>query len=210
MYASLSCRWFVFTYDDPKSISSGILHFNNSIVSIGIFQYQTTTPVNSPNFVCTKYNPLFQGSEFLWFFTAQICVVVGPVIAVVGWMMAMIGVSKQLTATFFFIATGVQASGVVASMSWCDEFFNCPWLLGSMANVASTFLFLLSWLLAICGRIREQTKQEEDQTDDFDSTTAIGGSSQTLESCSMSDGTNEDCDESSIDEESKQSAINVV
>jgi hypothetical protein len=109
----------------------------------------------------------------------------GPVFATVAWILAMIGVNKNPTAFFLLLATGVQAASVVASMSWCTEFWDCPWLFGSLSNVAAACLFFLSWLLAMCCLAKEQRKKENDTDDDEEehhSTIAYGSASQAEDS----------------------------
>ncbi|KAG7349280.1 hypothetical protein IV203_011877 [Nitzschia inconspicua] len=166
-YATLSCRWFVFTPADVARNDWSFLPLNNTDVSsIGLFRYQIggddASDFEDPRHgQCAQYNPLFLGNDYSWLFTAQICLVLGPVMAVVAWIFAMIGVNKNPTSFFLLVATGVQASAVVASMSWCDEFFDCPWLLGSLANVVASCLFFLGWLLAMFGLKKEEVEQDE-------------------------------------------------
>jgi hypothetical protein len=95
-------------------------------------------------------------------FTAQLCVVIGPILAFVAWLLAMIGVNKYPTGFFLLMATGVQASSIVSSMSLCQEFWDCPWLLGSLSNIVATCLFFLCWILSVCGLLKERSPKHRD------------------------------------------------
>jgi hypothetical protein len=186
MYATISCRWFVF--DDTINNSTGnnsvendslfsFLPSINSTASVGLFRYQTKIGdgriiEDEPNILatstilCTQYDPLFQLGT-IWMFTAQICVILGPIFAFVAWLLAMIGVNKHPAALFLLLATSVQAASVISSMTLCDKFWDCPWLLGSLSDVVATALFFLSWLLALCGLMREEAA-DDDEDDDHD------------------------------------------
>lgn len=166
VYSSLSCRWFVFTPADIVRNDWSFLPLNDTkVASIGLFRYQVgenDVSFDDRHGQCVQYNPIFLGNDYKWLFMAQVCLVLGPIMACVAWLFAMIGVHKNPTAFFLLMATGVQASAVVASMSWCDEFFNCPWLLGSLANAVAAFLFLLSWILAMFGLEKEKDEEQQD------------------------------------------------
>ena len=56
------------------------------------------------------------------------------------------------TAAFISLFTaGLQVAAVVASAESCNGFWNCPWLGGAQANFAATGLFLVGWIVVICG-----------------------------------------------------------
>jgi hypothetical protein len=193
VYAAVSCKWFVFDNDDiidatnleyeiPFSVSVSVsfppVGANIAAVqSLGLFRYQTGTmmtttaaddsDVRTPitlTHQCTRYEPLFQ-SDMTWVFVAQICFLVGPMVALIACLVAMIGANKYATTFLLFVATGVQATSVIFSMSLCETFWECPWLLGSLADVVATGLFFLSWLLAVCGLVRAKYKDVDDSID---------------------------------------------
>lgn len=165
-FATASCRWFVFDNDGLDEGAFPFLPDTNSTVSVGLFRYQSrigglnNEPLLSANTVlCTQYDPLFQRGD-TWMFMAQLCVILGPILAFVAWLLAMIAVNKHPTSFFLLLATGVQAASVISAMSLCNEFWDCPWLLGSLTDVVATTLFFLSWLLSMCGLVREQPEEE--------------------------------------------------
>ena len=160
-------------------IPSNIDH--TTVQSVGLFRYQSSS-TTTENFVtepklddddddderriqeesllhhCVRYEPLFR-LEMTWVFVSQICVLSGPVIAFLAWLVAMLGVNKYPAALLLFLATGVQATSVIFSMSLCENFWDCPWLLGSLADVVATGLFFLSWLAAMCGLVVRKNRK---------------------------------------------------
>jgi hypothetical protein len=177
IFATLSCRWFVFNHDDESVQDWDFIPHKNNTISIGLFRYQATDInfndeaeepfLTTSNIRCSQFDPLFLGRDYDMMFAAQICIILGPILAFVAWLLAMIGVNKHPTGFFLLLATGVQAASVVASMSWCDEFWDCPWLLGSLSNIVATCLFFLGWLLSVCGLVKE-TPQKQDLVQDTD------------------------------------------
>jgi hypothetical protein len=179
LYSSLSCRWYVFTPADVVRNDWSFLPLNSTeVASIGLFRYQIggdNTAFEDPRHgQCAQYNPLFLGSDYAWLYTAQICLVLGPVMGVVAWLFAMTGVNKHPTAFFLLVATGIQTTAVVASMTWCDEFYNCPWLLGSLANAVAACLFFLSWLVAMFCLQKEKQKEDDSDASSWHSNSANG------------------------------------
>ena len=216
IYGSLSCRWFVSTQDEATLEEWDFLPSDKVVPTIGLFRYQVaggsdTTQgepfaPSSENIQCQQYTPLFLGSDYSWIYTTQICVVLGPIMTIVAWIFAILGVNKNPTAFFMLLATGLQAASVVASMGWCDEFWNCPWLAGSLANIAAASLFFLSWLLAMFGLKTEEQCSEKDgdsTNSNFYSTTAKGGVSQVEESV-LSYGFSNGHEEEESDDENEE------
>ena len=160
---------------------------HTTVQSVGLFRYQSSSTTTDTSVTeqksddderriqeesvlhhCVRYEPLFR-PEMTWVFVSQICVLSGPVIAFLAWLIAMLGVNKYPTALLLFLATGVQATSVIFSMSLCENFWECPWLLGSLADVVATGLFFLSWLAAMCGLVvRKNPKNVEEDKNNLD------------------------------------------
>lgn len=162
LYATLSCRWFVVnvTLSGVEKWQSLPLDGNNgtATASIGIFRYHESLNISDGSFFssdingqCVQYDPLF--SDDKWKLTAQVCVILGPVLALVAFIVAMIDVNRNAFLSFILAATFVQSVSVIASMSMCDRYSNCPWLMGTLTNIFAACSFLVSFLIAICGLV---------------------------------------------------------
>ena len=122
IFATQSYRWYVFNHDIDNLETWDFLPANKtSIISIGLFRYQTVAddaeasgPFDTRG---SLYDPPFVGSSFPWTYAAQICVIMGPVLAFFGWLMAVVGVNKHVTVFATAMSTGVQFAGIVTSMS---------------------------------------------------------------------------------------------
>jgi hypothetical protein len=169
-YAMLSCRWFVFDEDGIDADVFDFLGDVNSTISVGLFRYQPLADddddsSSSSTVTCDQFDPLFLPGN-TWMIMAQVCVILGLILAFVAWVLAMMDVNKHPTTFFLLVATGVQASSVISSMSLCDEFWDCPWLLGSLADVIATILFFVSWLIATFSLVRKPDADDDNDDDD--------------------------------------------
>lgn len=158
IFATQSCRWYAFNYSDESVQIWGFLpEDKTSVIGIGLFRYQTSTDdqfnqASGPFATRGRlYDPPFVGPDYPWMFSTQICIVVGPILALFGWLTTMIDGSKKFAVFATLFATGVQTIGVVSGMSLCDQSMTCPWLIGSLANALAAFSFLLGWLLSCYG-----------------------------------------------------------
>ena len=150
-----------------------------STISVGIFRYQSLTVeqlydddensnatssavvatagneayTTTSNEGCVAYRNLWVGVDNPWKFTSQICSVLGSVLAFSSWCVMVVGAEHHWIFIFLLSSTGVQAATIISSLSWCDDHWNCPWLLGALVNLAATCLFLSCWALAVCGLV---------------------------------------------------------
>ena len=155
----------------------------DATISIGIFRYQTTsideaydddessnatitsTPATAGNDAytstsndqCVSYPGFWVGIDYQWKFTAQLCSVLGTVLAFVTWCVIIVGADRFWICIFLLLATGFQSATVISSLSWCDQYWNCPWLLGALVNLVAACLFLSSWVLAMGGLVETRT-----------------------------------------------------
>ena len=181
IFATQSYRWYVFNHDIDNVETWDFLPANKtSIISIGLFRYQTSADdANASGPFATRgslYDPPFVGSSYPWTFTAQICIIVGPLLAFFGWLMAVVGVNKHVTVFAMAVSMVAQFVGVITSMSLCDQFMACPWLIGALANVVAAISFLFGWLLSFYGLVastkkRTQTESSSDDDEDHPSIT---------------------------------------
>ena len=94
--------------------------------------------------------------------TAQLCFILATVLACV----ALIDLCFYLlcrpleldivpyrTSKGWLLASGLQAASCVAATPLCGGygFWSCPWLRGAHASAGAAWLYLLCWLLSICG-----------------------------------------------------------
>ncbi|KAG7347340.1 hypothetical protein IV203_016045 [Nitzschia inconspicua] len=169
--STMSCRWF--DYDSASFHARDVIGNKNHTASFGLFRYYTktwiihdpvsTTITNSEQ--CVPYEPLFVGNRFSMMYTAQISVILGPIFAFMACLLGMIAINKRPINLFLLMSTTVQCVSVVASMSWCDDFASCQWLLGSIVNTIAAALFFFSWLLSIWGLVKEHPSKEVDVDD---------------------------------------------
>jgi hypothetical protein len=162
----------------------------DTTISIGIFRYQTTsideaydddessnatttsTPATAGNEAyisisndqCVSYPGFWVGTDYRWKFTAQLCSVLGTIIAFVSWCVIMVGADRFWICIFLLLATGVQSATIISSLSWCDQYWNCPWLLGALINLVAACLFLSSWVLAMWGLVEIRTTNSSSNT----------------------------------------------
>ncbi len=166
LYSTLSCRWFVFNQDNLSFEAWNFVPSKNDTVSIGLFRYQTTPDANQEDLMknlahCSQFEPLFVGTGDPIIFTAQLCVIIGPIIAFVAWLLAMVGVNKGPTTFLLFLASSVQTTSIVASMSWCKSFWDCQLQPGGYSNIGAAGLFFLSWFLGVCCLVNQPLPAKE-------------------------------------------------
>jgi hypothetical protein len=185
IFAMCSCQWFAFMHDESGEHyliqDWSILPEKdmNSTIGIGIFRYQTTsidhnensnTTTSSThmtagndaftfmsNAKCVSYPKFWVGIDHQWKFTAQLCSALGTILAFVSCCVILVGADRFSVCVFLLLATGVQSATIISSLSWCDQYWNCSWLLGALANLTAACLFLLSWLIAMFGLVEIQT-----------------------------------------------------
>jgi hypothetical protein len=162
----------------------------DTTISIGIFRYQTTsideaydddessnatitsTPAtvgndaytSTSNEQCVSYPGFWVGIDYRWKFTAQLCSIMGTVLAFVTWGVIIVGADRFWVCIFLLLATGFQSATVISSLSWCDQYWNCPWLLGALVNLVAVCLFLSSWVIAMWGLVETRTNNSSSNT----------------------------------------------
>ena len=105
---------------------------------------------------CEPYPRFWIGLDYKWKFTAQICVMVGPIIAFQSLCFTIVGAKRFWICTFLLLAMGLQAGTVISSLSYCDRYWHCPWLLGAKVNLIAACSFLLGWLCALFGVVEDE------------------------------------------------------
>jgi hypothetical protein len=170
LVAIRSCRWFVFlkneTNENRLIEEWGFFpEIMNSTTSIGLFRHETnnnisyevlyddTTDTFNNNVRCEPYPKFWVGVDYRWKFTAQLFVMLGPIIAFQSLCLAIIGANRFWICTFLLLAMGLQTATVITSVSWCDRYWDCPWLLGAKVNLIAACSFLLGWLFAMLGLV---------------------------------------------------------
>lgn len=118
-------------------------------------------------------NGIFRKDD-AWIFSAQICVLLSMILALLSIVVAAMaagcdcgfggcGITKSrhrcLVASTWLLATGLQAASSLAATSMCpsNDFWECPWLQGAHANASAAILFLVCWLLSMCGSMTVTT-----------------------------------------------------
>mmetsp|Transcript_5006 Transcript_5006/g.12839 ORF Transcript_5006/g.12839 Transcript_5006/m.12839 type:complete len:396 (-) Transcript_5006:861-2048(-) len=184
IFAICSCRWFVFSQDqssDKRLLQDWTFlpeRDMETTISIGLFRYQNAliddddeslnTSGNAVNkaFVstdkhqCTSYAGFWVGINYKWKFTSQLSIVLGTIFAFVSLCVIIVGADNFWISTFLLLTTGLQSATIISSLSWCDQYWNCPWLLGALINLMATCLFLSCWVLAMWGLIGLKRKNK--------------------------------------------------
>lgn len=167
-----SCRWFVFLQNETNENRlveewEFFPEIMNSTTSIGLFRYETnntityhevyadddTTDNLNHNIRCEPYPEFWVSADYRWQFTAQLFVMLGPIIAFQSLCLAIIGANRFWICTFLLLAMGLQTATVITSVSWCDRYWDCPWLIGAKVNLTAACSFLLGWLFAMLGLV---------------------------------------------------------
>jgi hypothetical protein len=171
-----SCRWFVFLQKETNENRlveewEFFPEIMNSTTSIGLFRYETnntiipyevvyadtTTPDNlnsNNNLRCEPYPEFWVSApDYRWKFTAQLFVMLGPIIAFQSVCLAIIGAKRFWICTFLLLAMGLQTATVITAVSWCDRYWDCPWLMGAKVNLTAACSFLVGWLFAMLGLV---------------------------------------------------------
>jgi hypothetical protein len=143
IYAVTSCRWFALT-----SKNNGWDFVDADVTeNVGLFRFE-----DGESSECIRYDSLFFGCDgHPWLFTAQLCVLLGPLVGLMAALANCCHGHTCTTACILLFAAGLQGATVVASAEPCNGFWNCPWLGGAQANFAATGLFLVGWIVVICG-----------------------------------------------------------
>lgn len=182
VFATQSFGWYTFNHDIDNVETWNFLPTNRTaITSIGLFRYQTDSLINQGPFGTRGhlYDPAFVGTSNPWVFSAQICVVTGPILAFLGWITAISKIFNKSTSVLALtLATGVQWTSVITAMSLCDQFMTCPWLLGSLANVFAASSFLLAWIVSYFGLVNVGTKGQPGPFSD--DSMIVGGSTHSI------------------------------
>jgi len=134
-------------YDDALNVTTTTISATTTTTTTNEDYFSTS------NDQCISYPEFWVGIDHQWKFTAQLCVVLGPIIAFVSWCVIIVGATRLWICSFLLLATGLQTATVVSSLSWCDQYWNCPWLLGALVNVIAACLFLLGWFFAMWGLV---------------------------------------------------------
>jgi len=164
----------------------------NSTISVGLFWYETSylyeggnktsTMASSENYDnnfininddnaannvrCEPYPEFWGGDDYQWKCTAQLFVMLGPIIAFQSWCLAIVGANRFWICTFLLLAMGLQTATVISSLSWCDRYWNCPWLLGAKVNLVAACSFLLGWLFAMLGLVDNSAGNNSNEQQD--------------------------------------------
>jgi hypothetical protein len=143
LYAVTSCRWFALT---SKNNGWDFVDADKT-ENVGLFRFEDDESTD-----CIRYDSLFFGRDDQpWLFTAQLCVLLGPLVGLMAALANCCHGHTCTTACILLFAAGLQGATVVASAAPCNGFWNCPWLGGAQANFAATGLFLVGWIVVICG-----------------------------------------------------------
>ena len=169
-----SCRWFVFLQNETNENRlveewEFFPDIMNSTTSIGLFRYETNNTLipyevyadtttdnlnNNNNIRCDPYPEFWVSApDYRWKFTAQLFVMLGPIIAFQSLCLAIIGANRFWICTFLLLAMGLQTATVITAVSWCDRYWDCPWLIGAKVNLTAACSFLLGWLVAMLGLV---------------------------------------------------------
>ena len=157
-----------------------------STITVGIFSYQpfyidqqfdddaasnaTATPLDTAagNEVlyrsfshdeCVTYSEFWVGTDYPWKFTSQFFIILGSMFAFASWSVMISGNDHFWIGSFFLLSAGLQCATIIASLSWCDQYWNCPWLMGALANLMAAVLYTLCWILAVCGLVEVKAKR---------------------------------------------------
>ena len=184
IFAIRSCRWFVFLQDESseKRLVQDWSFLPESdleaTISVGIFRYQllpmeevydddensnATTPsvaneayTTTSNEQCVSYPEFWVGVDYPWKFATQLCSILGSIVAFASWCVMIVGADRCWICIFLVFAAGLQCATIISSLSWCDQYWNCPWLLGFLINLVAMCLFLMSWALAVWGLVESK------------------------------------------------------
>ena len=172
-----SCRWFVFVQGDyshnrvfqdwtflperdmETTTSIGLFRYQNTLINDDDDSLSTTIASTTSayrvtdNDQCVPYTGFWVGIEHKWKFSSQLCIVLGTIFAFVSLCVIMVGADHFWICTFLLLTTGLQSATIISSLSWCDQYWNCPWLLGALVNLIAACLFLLCWVLAMWGLV---------------------------------------------------------
>lgn len=102
---------------------------------------------------CVTYPEFWVGTDYPWKFTSQLFIVLASIFAFASWSVMIASKDHVWIGSFFLLAAGLQCATVIASLSWCDQYWNCPWLMGAFANLMAAVLYTLCWALAVCGLV---------------------------------------------------------
>lgn len=108
---------------------------------------------------CVNYPEFWVGTDYPWKFTSQLFIVLGSIFAFASWSVMIASKDHFWIGSFFLLAAGLQCATVIASLSWCDQYWNCPWLMGALANLMAAVLYTLCWALAVCGLVEVNTNR---------------------------------------------------
>ncbi len=137
------------TYDDDENLNATVA---TVAPTPGNEAYTSTS-----NEDCVAYPEFWVGVGYPWKFTSQLCSVLGSILAFVSWCVMVVGANHHWIGIFLLLSTGIQGATVISSLSWCDQYWNCPWLLGSVVNLIAACLFCSCWVLAVWGLVEIKT-----------------------------------------------------
>ena len=143
--------FFVYqTYDDDENL-------NATIATLGAPTPGNEAYTSTSNEDCVAYPEFWVGVGYPWKFTSQLCSILGSILAFVSWCVMVVGANHHWIGIFLLLSTGIQGATVISSLSWCDQYWNCPWLLGSVVNLLAACLFCSCWVLAVWGLVEIKT-----------------------------------------------------
>ncbi len=111
---------------------------------------------------CVTYPEFWVGTNYPWKFTSQLFIILGSMFAFASWSVMISGNDHFWIGSFFLLSAGLQCATIIASLSWCDQYWNCPWLIGALANLMAAVLYTLCWVLAVCGLVVVRGKRRAD------------------------------------------------
>lgn len=168
-----SCRWYAFLNEEDTilsplvennrtfyNVSIDITKMSNFLVrSIGIFRYEASfgNDRNDTNFPhdgedrCLPYSTFLVDSDHRWKFIAQIFISLAPIVGFQSLCFMIAGLKRFWVGIFLLAAMGLHMGTAISSLSWCDKYWYCPWMVGAKVNLLAAILFFLGWLFVIFG-----------------------------------------------------------